>query len=98
NPFLQARPAGGSGNDITLQLTKTMAGGDTIVIDCDPRNRINGVLLNGLPRLDLISMTGSINRVGDAAFFPYLAPGGNNLATSSGGTSVTITWHEAYLF
>ncbi|MDB5042163.1 MAG: Phage tail protein [Candidatus Eremiobacteraeota bacterium] len=99
NPALTLFPSGGGGNSIRLQLLKTMVGGDQIVIDCDPRNRANGVLLNGVPRLDLIDLTNSTNGVGDASFFPYLSAGSSNtVTTSAGGTSVTVSWHEAYSF
>lgn len=98
NPSVSVSPAG-IGGSITLSLTYTMAGGDQLVIDCDPRNRANGVLLDGVPRLDLINPQ-STNTTGGAEFFPYLAPGTNTItaAGSPNGANVTASWREAYLF
>jgi hypothetical protein len=102
NPIVMVYPGNGTGR-ILLQLGYQMLAGDTIVIDCDPRNRESGVLLNGAKRLDLINTTASLNTYGDAAFFPYLIPGANLVYVCSfngttPGTSASVTWREAYLY
>jgi hypothetical protein len=101
NPTIYITPAGLSGS-IRLQVTRSMLAGDTLVLDCDPRNRLTAVKLNGVPRLDLIDFTLTTNAAGDSAFFPYLLPG-TTVSLNAGsftvnGTSVTVTWREAYLF
>jgi len=82
---------------IKTQLTLVMIGTDVLVIDCDPHNRANAVLLNGMPRLDLVTAT--TNTMGDAAFFPYLIAGANTVsaAGSVNGTSVSATYNDAFL-
>jgi hypothetical protein len=98
NPVVSVSPAG-TGGSITLSLTAAMGGGDVVVIDCDPRNRANGVLLNGVRRLDLVNPQ-STNTTGGAEFFPYLLPGGNVITASGSpnGSHVAVSWREAYLF
>ena len=99
NPTLTVYPGNGTPY-ITCAMTLTMVGGDTLVVDCDPRNRQNAILYNGNPRLDILGTAGLTNTVGDAAFFPYLLAGANkvNANGSVNGTSVTMTWQDAYLF
>lgn len=99
NPFASVNPGNGAGY-ITAATVLTMGAGDTLVIDCDPRNRANAVLLNGVPRLDLLGSNGITNTMGDSAFFPYLLPGNNAVTAhgSSGGTSVTASWQNAWLY
>jgi hypothetical protein len=94
-PSVTIAPAGGTGS-ITLALAATGISG-TITIDCDPRNRKNGILVAGVARLDLINMATTINSNGDSAFFPYLNPGSNAVSYSGVGTG-TVTWRDAYLF
>ena len=77
-----------------------MSAGDTLVIDCDPRNRANAVTLNGTPRLDLLGTSGLTNTVGDNAFFPYLLAGQNIVyakSVTANGTSITLTFNSAWL-
>jgi phage-related protein len=94
-PAVTIAPAGGSGS-ITLALAATGISG-AITIDCDPRNRKNGILVAGVARLDLINMATSINSNGDSAFFPYLGPGNNAVSYSGAGTAA-MNWRDAYLF
>jgi hypothetical protein len=99
-PYLNVNFFGG--RNIQIGTIAALGAGDTFVIDTDPRNRANGMLLNGVPRLDLIDMGSSVNTAGDAAFFPYLLPQALLISADSltavRGTSVTVTWREAYSF
>jgi phage-related protein len=97
NPVFKVTPHGSSGY-IQQTYTITLAGGDVLTIDCDPRNRANGVLLNGAPRLDVLGTTGITNTVGDAAFFPYLLAGTNTVQTSatSGSGTMTLSTQDAW--
>lgn len=102
NPGLQITPAGASGY-VLVRPTITLASSDTLVIDCDPRNRQNAILLNGAPRLDLLGTSGSTNTLNDGRFFPYLLGGVNstNAGFTGGtgtGTSVSVSWNDAYIF
>lgn len=105
NPKFTVYPGSHSSSSpyVQIALTYSMGGGDVIVVDCDPQNRPNAVLLNGTPRLDLLGTTGSTNTVGNQSFFPYLVPG-NNLVSmnpdASGGTHAygVLSWSDTYVF
>jgi hypothetical protein len=104
NPLVKISPPGGG--YVQLALTLTMAAGETLVVDCDPRRRATGivyntnVVANAGSRLDVIGINGATNTVGDSAFFPYLRPGSNTIVANgaANGTSVTASWQEAYVF
>lgn len=104
NPTLRITPAGASGY-IQVALTCSLANGDTVVIDCDPRNISNAVVLTpygGSPfaRLDLLGTTGLTNTIGDGVLFPYMSPGTTNAVSStlaSGSGTGTLTWADAWL-
>jgi phage-related protein len=95
-PTLKIQPAGSAGY-VQVIAGYTMLAGDTLVIDCDPRNRAKAILLNGLPRLDLLGTAGATNTVGDNAFFPYLLPGANTV-TMTGAAARVLQWSDAFLF
>ena len=98
NPFVKVTPAGASGY-IEDALAVTLASTDQIVVDCDPRNRANAVMLNGVPRLDLLGTAGVTNTLGDSAPFPYLRVGVNTalVSAASGTGASTIAWNDAWL-
>lgn len=96
NPSVSVEPAGYTGS-VTVGLTVTLASTDTIVIDCDPRNRMFAVLLNGVRRLDLIGVSGINNGIGTADCFPFLLPGNNGVGFSGGG-GYQMAWQDAWGF
>lgn len=79
---------------VSVKLNYTMTGGDTIIINTDPRNRANAVLLNGAPRLDLLGTTGLINNIGTGDLFPFLDPGISKVTVVN--ASCTMTWHDTW--
>lgn len=97
NPAFSVQPNGGTGY-VRVALTVSLNDGDVVQIDCDPRNRANAVLLNGVPRLDLLGTNGCTNTNGDQNFFPYLQPGNNTTTVSldSGTATVTASWQDAF--
>lgn len=105
NPVVQVGAAGtGSTNPyIKLTLAYTMATGDQIVIDCDPRNRANAIMLypagGGTPvaHFDWLGTTGVQNTMGTADCFPFLDPGQTIVWFGVGaGTIGTMSWHDAW--
>lgn len=98
NPAVKIAPNGYSGY-IEVSMTRTMTGSDTIVVNCDPRNRANGILLNGTPTLSLAGTAGFINTLGTADFFPFITPGANTVSviSTSGSVSCTVTWQDTYI-
>lgn len=98
NPTFKITPHGLSGY-VQHTYAVTMITTDVLVVDCDPRNRSNAVLLNGVPRLDLLGTSGIVNTIGDAAFFPYLLGGTNTvvLGASSGSGAMSLTSQDAWL-
>lgn len=98
NPTFKVTPAGGSGY-IEIALTVSLSDGDVITIDCDPRNRDNAVLLNGIQRLDLLGTSGCTNTNGDQNFFPYLQPGNNTVLVSlaTGTATASTSWQDAFI-
>lgn len=93
-------PWGGGGNQIAIQINYTFNSGDTLVIDCDPRNRWKGITLTTLAtptttRFDLISQI--INNFGTADTFPFLDPGSSLVQIdASSSVTATVTWQNAY--
>jgi hypothetical protein len=100
-PAVSISPAG-FGGVVQVTPTLTLASGDVVAIDSNPRNRPNAIMYNGVARLDTLSTASAIfNSIGNAEFFPYLLGGENavdvNNASSSGFTW-TIVWNDAYLY
>jgi hypothetical protein len=97
NPTFQVSPAGGSGY-VQIALTVNLNDGDVLVIDCDPRNRANAVLLNGVPSLSLLGTNGCTNTNGDQNFFPYLQPGNNSalVTLATGSATIVASWQDAF--
>jgi len=102
NPAFETEDSGGH-MIVDVVLTYTMAPGDTIIIDCDPRNRLNAVQLNGVSRLDLLGTSGITNGAGNSAMFPYLNPGAGYVVVGTGAGSVlgtssaSVTFQDAWL-
>lgn len=85
---------------VELDLDINLNDGDVLVIDCDPRNRAQGIIYtpDGQPSvvaLDLLGTSGIVNTIGNDATFPYLIPGAHKL-TFAGATSVVCAWNDAY--
>jgi len=101
NPRIFAYVPGGV---IIVSIAYTMAPTDTVVFDCDPRNRASAVTLNGAPRLDLLGTGGIYNSANDGAFFPYLRPGAGGNAVGGdfypypAQSPVAISYQDAFLF
>lgn len=93
-------PTGGSTPYVEIDLTYTLAAGDTLIIDCDPRNRWEGVRLkpNGAttytPRLDLI--TNIVNTIGTADTFPFMDPGASLVTIGGAGAAASVAWNDAW--
>lgn len=91
----------GSGSPyIELDLNITLASGDVLVINCDPRQRSQGIMYtpsagNPTPRLDLLGTMGITNTIGNNALFPYLLAGANK-ANFAGANSIALVWNDAY--
>lgn len=87
---------------VQLTLNITLASGDELVIDCDPRHRSYGGIIYtpslGSPKLrfDLLGTTGILNTIGNDSTFPYLLPG-THTVTMSGANSISCVWNDAYL-
>lgn len=105
NPVVQVGAAGTGSTDPYIQLTLayTMNVGDQIVIDCDPRNRANAILLYpagggaAVVHLDWLGTTGIRNTMGTADCFPFLDPGGTIVWFGAGAqTAGTIAWRDAW--
>lgn len=83
---------------VSIALSYTPILTDVIVIDCDPRNRANAVLLNGVARLDLLGTSGIINTIGTADMFPFLEPGVSYVWFGEGNdTAGTLNWRDAWM-
>lgn len=86
---------------VELNLAITLASGDELVIDCDPRARSFGGIIytpsGGSPtlRYDLLGTTGIVNTIGNDATFPYLLPG-THTVTLAGANSMLFQWQDAY--
>jgi hypothetical protein len=90
-------PAGASGA-ITLALSLSALAGQTVTIDCDPRNRANAVVgsTTGVA-LYCVNAASCTDNSGGASFFPYLLPG-NNALSVTGITAMTTAWNDAWSF
>jgi hypothetical protein len=104
-PSVKIHPGGGSAAPyvkVALPGYTTPAGGDIIIINCDPNPAVrpNAVLLNGAPALYLLGTTGLTNTMGNQAFFPYMQPGSNWSYADPGnpGGSAVITWSDTWIF
>lgn len=90
----------GTGLYVELDLALTMNSGDVLVIDCDPRNRANGIIytpsggqpVNGLA---LLGTSGIVNTIGNDWTFPVLIPG-SHVITFQGANSISAAWSDAY--
>lgn len=85
---------------VELTLNITLQDGDELVIDCDPRQRANGIVYtpsggNPTPDLALLGTTGIVNTIGNDATFPYLLPGTHNV-NFGGANSISFAWNDAY--
>lgn len=97
--ILQIIPTGATGH-VKLTLGITLQDGDVLVIDCDPRNRANGIVYtpsggDPVSGLYLLGTTGIENTLGDDSTFPFMLPGGNTVSFS-GANSISFTWADAY--
>ena len=97
SPFIQVLPAGSTGSNFILLTTNWIASapGDTLVIDCDPRNRENAVLLNGVPMMHLLDTIHSVNQDEGPDFFPFFEMGANAYGTGAVDT-VVPSYHSYY--
>lgn len=95
NATITVTPLGLGG--IKLALLNGVISSGSLLIDTDPRNRVNGVLLNGVPSLNIVDYINSQNNNGDSSFFPYMNAGSNTLATT-GISALSTAWNDAYLF
>lgn len=87
----------GASPGISITLNYTPISSDTIIINCDPRNRANAILLNGTPRLDLLGTNGIQNTLGTSDMFPFLNPGANDVWFGFGGdTQGQLAWADAW--
>lgn len=93
---ISVTPLGAAGAIKLVLLNSTISSG-SLLIDCDPRNRVNAVKLNGVVNLALVDYINSLNNVPDSQFFPYLQPGANTFA-STGISAMTTSWSDAYVF
>jgi hypothetical protein len=86
---------------VELNLNLTLQSGDVLVINCDPRQRAQGIIYTpastGIPvnGLYLLGTTGMVNTVGNDATFPYLIPG-INAVKFAGANSIAFVWPDAY--
>ncbi len=98
---LQIKPGGGMAY-IEQTLNLTLLAGDVLVINCDPRQRAQGIIytpaigpqVNGLY---LLGTTGIVNTLGNNATFPYFLPGSNTGSWATGcASSVSVVYNDAY--
>lgn len=75
--------------------TLVMAGGDTLVIDCDPENRANCVQLNGVNHLEYLNDATVSDGAQSDWYFPIVWPG-NNFAFCAVGNVCTMAWKDAW--
>jgi hypothetical protein len=84
------------GNSIQVALSYVLATSDSLIINCDPRQRQLAIDLNGIGRLDLLGTTGLINEIGNNYWFPYLSTGNNFYTITGYPTSFSVTWFDAW--
>jgi hypothetical protein len=95
NATITVTPAGYGG--IKLALTNGAISSGSLIVDTDPRNRANALVFNGVANLALLDYVNTQNNNGDSAFFPYMRPGSNTLA-STGISAMTTSWSDAWVF
>ena len=88
------------GKYVELDLGITLQDGDVLVIDCNPRNRADGILytpsgMSTVNGLYLLGTGGINNTIGNDATFPYLNPGMHTIAFA-GANSIVAAWNDAY--
>jgi hypothetical protein len=77
NPALTIYPNASSptGPHVELNFAVTLGSSDHLVVNCDPRQRQLGILLNGVVAMYVLGTTGVINTIGTADTFPFIAGG-----------------------
>jgi hypothetical protein len=85
---------------IELSLNLTLQSGDVLVINCDPRQRAQGIIytpsgMSPVNGLYLLGTTGITNTVGNDATFPYLVPGADTV-DFVGANAIAFVWNDAF--
>ena len=86
---------------VMLSFSLALGSGHTLVVNCDPRQRAQAVLVDGTVATYILGASGIANTLGTADCFPFIAPnaGGANTITVTGiggGGSASMAWQDAW--